>query len=188
MSTKQKIIEHATALVMQKGYHNWSYDHISKHVGIKKASIHYYFPSKESLVAEVLKIYIHAVFSKLDEIAREKCSNIKKIQELLSSYRASFESPNEICLCTILASDYQILTPEISSQLQSFYSKLLQWLTDTLKQGIKAKEFKKNINAESCAYLLISSLQGLLLLSMISTDPHVFDVSVEQFFSLIKDE
>lgn len=187
MTTKQEIIAHAMTLLMQKGYYNWSYEHISKHVGIKKASIHYYFPSKENLVAEVLKIYIHEIIIKLDEIVKEKSSNIKKIQKLIGAYRDSYESPNEICLCTILASDYHILSPEISEQLEFFYSKLHGWLTALLDKGIKAGEFK-TVDASSTAYLLISTLQGLLIISKIATDPKAFDLSVKQFFSLIKKE
>lgn len=183
-STREKIITEAMALIKQKGYHNWSYDHISKCVGIRKASIHYHFPSKENLVAEVLKIYIRDIFQKLESV---KGSNYEKILELIGAYRTSYQSPNEICLCTILASDYETLSEETAFELRTFYEKLHVWLTVLFQEGIKAKEFKKHIDAKTTAFLLISTLQGLLVTSKISKEK-VFDASVEQFFALIAEK
>ena len=49
MDRKEQILEVATELVQTRGYSAFSYQDLSKRLGITKASIHYHFPSKEVL-------------------------------------------------------------------------------------------------------------------------------------------
>lgn len=49
------IIEQSIRLFKEKGYSNTSLDDIASACGIKKASIYYYFPSRNSLTVSVLK-------------------------------------------------------------------------------------------------------------------------------------
>ena len=46
---KEQIIDLTFKLIQQKGYVAFSYDDISKQLGVTKASIHYHFEKKEDL-------------------------------------------------------------------------------------------------------------------------------------------
>lgn len=186
MDTKQQIITYAMSLLKQTGYHGWSYDHISKKVGIRKASIHYYFPTKALLVAEILKIYINDLFLKLEIISKSECTNYEKLQQLVDCYRLNYDSPHEICLCTILASDYQMLPIEIGEQLKIFYKKLNQWICTILRQGIIAKEFNKQLTIEPLAAVIVHMLQGLLITSKLSSEGQSFKLCMQQLDQLLK--
>jgi TetR/AcrR family transcriptional repressor of nem operon len=186
MSTRQEIIERAMLLLKQTGYHGWSYAHISKMVGIRKASIHHHFPKKEDLISEILKIYINEIFSKLDEVARSEVSNYKKLEKLIESYQASYYSPNEICLCTILASDYQMIPEEAAQQLREFYVRLDQWICGVLKQGIAEKEFAAHTQVEPLASVILNVLQGLLITSKISANKESFELCRDYIYSILK--
>ncbi|PGY05869.1 TetR/AcrR family transcriptional regulator, partial [Bacillus sp. AFS031507] len=50
---KVQIIDLAMQLIQQKGYVAFSYDDISKQLGVTKASIHYHFEKKEDLGAAI---------------------------------------------------------------------------------------------------------------------------------------
>lgn len=52
----EKILRTTDSLMMQRGYSAFSYADISEAVGIRKASIHYHFPSKAALVIAVLRL------------------------------------------------------------------------------------------------------------------------------------
>lgn len=55
-NTKERILKYSEQLMLSKGYNGFSFMDIAKIVGIKKASMHYHFPTKEDLaVAIVLK-------------------------------------------------------------------------------------------------------------------------------------
>lgn len=54
-STKEKIIEAMYRLTAQKGYDKASIGQISESIGIKKASVYYYFKSKEEIFLQMVR-------------------------------------------------------------------------------------------------------------------------------------
>ena len=48
-TTAEDILDRAEALIQTRGYSAFSYQDISDTLGIRKASIHYHFPSKTDL-------------------------------------------------------------------------------------------------------------------------------------------
>ena len=57
IDTKTELMVRAEDLVRGRGYSGFSYADLSEAVGIRKASIHHHFPTKELLVATVLRNY-----------------------------------------------------------------------------------------------------------------------------------
>jgi AcrR family transcriptional regulator len=55
--TRQVIMDTAQAMVQAKGYNALSFRELAKAVGIKSASIHYYFPTKGDLGAALARRY-----------------------------------------------------------------------------------------------------------------------------------
>ena len=54
-STKDKILEAMYMLIAEKGYDKSSIGQIADRIGIKKASIYYYFASKEEILLELVQ-------------------------------------------------------------------------------------------------------------------------------------
>ena len=54
---RDELLRHAENLVRRRGYSGFSYADVSERVGIRKASIHYHFPTKEIMVSTVLDSY-----------------------------------------------------------------------------------------------------------------------------------
>lgn len=52
-----RIMDHAQLLVQMVGYNGFSYADIAQKLGIRKATIHYYFPTKSGLCAGLLRRY-----------------------------------------------------------------------------------------------------------------------------------
>ena len=55
--TKTAIMDAAQELIQRGGVNAMSYQHISDAIGIRKASIHHHFPTKDSLIEAVLQRY-----------------------------------------------------------------------------------------------------------------------------------
>jgi TetR/AcrR family transcriptional repressor of nem operon len=53
--TKTSILDAAQALIQRGGANAMSYQHISDAIGIRKASIHHHFPTKEVLLEAVIQ-------------------------------------------------------------------------------------------------------------------------------------
>src|SRR5580698_10432746 len=56
--TREEILDRAEALIQTRGYSAFSYQDISDSLGIRKASIHYHFPSKTDLGIAVVDRYV----------------------------------------------------------------------------------------------------------------------------------
>ena len=71
-NTETKILEIGLALIQERGINGFSFADIAERIGIKKASIHYYFPTKLDLVKGVLAYYKHNFFVSLNAICHDK--------------------------------------------------------------------------------------------------------------------
>ncbi|MEO1520065.1 MAG: TetR/AcrR family transcriptional regulator [Cyanobacteria bacterium J06633_2] len=69
-NTAQKILDVAQDIVRRHGYSAFSYADISQQVGIRKASIHYHFPSKDELVKRLVMRYRDNISQQCDRISR----------------------------------------------------------------------------------------------------------------------
>ena len=65
MSKKDDLLKVAEVKVRQGGYNNFSFREIANEVGIKSASVHYHFPTKADLGAELAHQYTDAFLSAL---------------------------------------------------------------------------------------------------------------------------
>ena len=56
--TKSALLAEAEVLIRTQGYAAFSYADLSERVGIRKASIHHHFPTKELLGAALIDAYL----------------------------------------------------------------------------------------------------------------------------------
>ncbi len=64
--TRERIMESARLTVQDLGYGGLSFRELAKDVGIKSASIHYYFPTKGDLGEAILRRYVDRYAAFLD--------------------------------------------------------------------------------------------------------------------------
>ncbi len=84
--TEQKIVEAAKKVFLEKGFDGARMQHIADEAGINKASLHYYYRSKERLFD---KIFADAFMEFLPKIGRIMNSNIDffdKIKAIVEHY------------------------------------------------------------------------------------------------------
>lgn len=97
--TIERIIQSAENQARTGGYHGFSFREIAKDIGIKSASIHYHFPTKTDLAAELAKRYTEKFNGHLQAIS----DTDKGLEEQLSSYTALFyhaiKNDQKMCLC-----------------------------------------------------------------------------------------
>src|SRR5947209_18275602 len=70
--TAEQILDLAETLIQTRGYSAFSYQDIAASLGIRKASIHYHFPSKTDLGGGVVDRYIDRFATALSAIAEDQ--------------------------------------------------------------------------------------------------------------------
>jgi AcrR family transcriptional regulator len=84
--TRERILEVAEASLGEYGYHGTRLHEIARRVGIQKASLFHYFPSKEHLYHAVLEEGFGQTEETIREVLAAHANPIDKVRSLISAY------------------------------------------------------------------------------------------------------
>lgn len=166
VDTKNKILDVAQDLIQRLGVNAMSYHHISEAVGIRKASIHHHFPTKEDLLIEVLKRYQVGFTKIVDQIVNSDLSPSTKLRRYMELFEATLQEGNhdKACLCGMLGAELTTIGSSSAELVKSFYKENEDKLVKILKQGVEQGAFKIPGNIKSTAKMIFSFLEGGLLI------------------------
>src|SRR5450755_3943128 len=103
-----EILDVAERLVQTRGFNAFSYADIAAELGISKPALHYHYPSKQALGDALISRYSERFFRELDAIEAAEQDAGARLSAYVGLYR-SVLSANRMCLCGMLAAEYQTL-------------------------------------------------------------------------------
>jgi TetR/AcrR family transcriptional regulator, transcriptional repressor for nem operon len=169
--TAEQILDLAETLIQTRGYSAFSYQDIADSLGIRKASIHYHFPSKTDLGIAVVDRYVERFGAGLVAISEDQSQpSMAMLDFYVEPYVAYAKTPDRVCLSGALAGEILALPPELRSRVDGFFRTHQAWLTGILKRGVALGEFKLPAPASKVARLLFGALQGALLVKRTTGD------------------
>src|ERR1700728_2203229 len=132
--TAQRILDVAELLVQSRGYNGFSYADIAGELGITKASLHYHFASKAELGEALIERYSARFAQALEKIDSTTPGARAKLDAYASLY-ADVLRGDRMCLCGMLAAEYQTLPERMHGSVIRFFDHNLNWLADVLAEG-----------------------------------------------------
>lgn len=168
-STKSAILEHAELLIRTKGFSALSYNDIANIIGITKAGIHYYFPSKENLASVLISEYLIKFSTILDTLEMEKSTTRDK----LLSYSAIFTQGHDkdvLPLCCAMAAERTTLPLSLQELSKKLFVIQLDWLTKVVEEAIQSGEATNIQSSRNTAMFYLSTLEGASIISWIFND------------------
>lgn len=162
--TAEQILDAAQQMVQTRGYNAFSYADISAQVGIRKASIHYHFPSKSDLGSGLVARYREIFRKKRDQIDRQTDYPRRQLERYVQLYLDGLRD-ERMCLCGMLAADFTTLPQAVREEVKGFFADNEAWLTKVLVEGCKAGVIHCNEPAEVSAQLLLAGLHGAQLVA-----------------------
>ncbi|MEK5406712.1 TetR/AcrR family transcriptional regulator [Paenibacillus sp. FSL W8-0439] len=184
-NTLQEIMDIGLTLVQERGYNGFSYADIADAIGIRKASIHYHFPSKQDLVQAVLIRYRKEFMDKLQQIKDQPSSGKQKIESFFGLYRETLENNTKLCLCSMMAAELNSFPTEIRDELNKFFEANTVWSQQVLEKGKLDGEFSFTNPALEQAKALIAFVQGAQLLSRTSGNIEYYDSLVSSYMAAL---
>ncbi|NBD23726.1 TetR/AcrR family transcriptional regulator [Paenibacillus glycinis] len=163
-NTAELILDTAQAIVQEFGFNGFSYAHIAEKVGIRTASIHYYFPNKEDLGEALIMRYYSNFLASAARIDAETQNNLDKLRKFILLY----EGPVQVyctCLSVMLSTDLASLSGKVRDGVTQFFSANLAWLERVLEEGRAEGQLRFQGEAEVQAHQFMASLQGAQLLA-----------------------
>lgn len=160
--TAEKILDLSEQLVQQRGFNGFSYQDIADALGVRKASLHYHFPSKAELGAKLIERYREAVFSDLPA-PNASANPWTALDQFFAVFQGIADHGDRMCLAGMLAAEYGTLPDAMHRGLRLFYRDAESWLGVLLAKGRKAGKLVFEGSAKTQAEILVASLEGALL-------------------------
>lgn len=129
-TVRDQLLEHASALIRQRGYNGFSYRDLAELVGVKTSSIHYYFPAKDDLVLEVVRLYRERGQARLAAIDTS-LPLAEQARRYVNPLRNGIEL-NQICLAGMLSAEVMVLPDTIRTLLQAHFQMNEDWIAGLL--------------------------------------------------------
>jgi TetR/AcrR family transcriptional regulator, transcriptional repressor for nem operon len=174
MDTRDIILSSAQRLVQQRGYNGFSYADVAEEVGIRKASLHHHFPTKTDLGLALIERYTADFDAALQAISAAKVNANTKLARYVACYRESLAA-DRMCLCGMLATEALTLDAALLPKLKRFFDLNTEWLTTLLLAGRKDAQLQFSGAATDHSRVILSVLQGALMLARSTGDAADFD-------------
>ena len=169
--TAEQILDITQELIQARGFSAISYQDIADRVGIRKASIHYHFPTKFALGAAVIERYHRRLMATL---AAAEATPGASCRDLLAAYLEPFdrfvEGGDKVCLCGALAGEFAALPRAMQEQVSRFFTEQQAWLERLFERARAAGELRFAGTPRDAARLCFSALQGALLVRRATGD------------------
>lgn len=162
--TSQQILDIAQRLVQTRGFNAFSYADIANTLNVSKASLHYHFASKAKLGVRLIERYEDEFGRLLDGIDLGGGSATLKLQRYALVY-AHVLADQRMCLCGMLAAEFETLPKAMQAALDSFFALNERWLVNVLDEGRDAGTLHFEGPASEAAQYIISSLEGSMMMA-----------------------
>ncbi len=188
IDTRTAILDTAQELIQRAGVNAMSYADISAVVGIRKASIHYHFPTKDDLIAALLDRYNPYFLKLVDLIVASPESAEVKLRRYCGLFEATLSSgeQDKACLCGMLGAELATLKNPLVDRVTQFYQDNEMRLVQILIEGRESGVFKFPGDINAMAKLIFSLLEGGILIVRADGGINQFRAIVEQLLKLVK--
>ena len=175
-ATAMRMLDVAERLVQVRGYNGFSYADVAAELRITKAALHYHFASKADLGAALIDRYCDRLAASLAELAAAEPSAPARLRGYAAVYRDMLDG-ERLCLCGMLAAEYQTLPPVMQSAVIRFFTRNEAWLAEVLADGAAAGEIQLAVSAQDAAVALVAGLEGAMLVTRPFNDVARFDAA-----------
>jgi TetR/AcrR family transcriptional regulator, transcriptional repressor for nem operon len=162
--TASRILDVAERLVQTRGFNGFSYADVAAELKISKPSLHYHFPSKAELGEALIGRYAVRFADALAVIDDRGDDATAKLDAYASIY-ADVLKEQRMCLCGMLAADYDTLPPPMRDAVVRFFDQNEAWLTRVLEHGAEAGTLRLSGSASEAAQAIVGGLEGALLIA-----------------------
>lgn len=186
MKTEDKILDACEKLIQDRGYHGFSFADVAEVVGIRKASIYYYFPAKAELGQKTVNRYRSRM-----RVIREDWSEAENLDVLaaLDTYLepivALGHTPGASCLCGVLGGEFQSLPSIVQDEVSDFFDEHLRTLSRLFEIGRDRGVLRFQSDPAVMAKVAFSMIEGSMLIKRTCGDADVFEEVIGNLKTLL---
>jgi TetR/AcrR family transcriptional repressor of nem operon len=185
IDTANGILDVAEHLVQVRGFNAFSYADVARELGLTNAALHYHFPSKAELGEALIARYAVRFAGALVEIDESLADPLRKLDAYAELYAEVLRS-HRMCLCGMLAAEYETLSSGMQDAVALFFEKNEKWLAGVLRQGRDDGTLRFTGSAIEEARSIVSSLEGAMLIARSFGDIKRFQSAASHLLTAIR--
>ena len=186
-NTKDQILDVAQGLIQRQGLNAMSFQDLSDAVGIRKASVHYHFPSKDAMVSALLKRYLVDFDCAVQPILRSRSSGKNQLKRYCGLFVETLQTGNgeKGCLCGMLIAEMFSLDDEGTQLVRRFLRENLDYVREMIRVGVDDGSLTDTGDINSAAELVLATLEGGLLLARCEGGPKRLSTIIQRLLALL---
>lgn len=146
-----EIIAAAAKVFAQRGYHGASTQDIADVLGIRQASLYYYFDSKEAALEAVCRDGHEAYVERLRRIARSDASTSEKVGQVLLHHVA----PERLDFTLVFLRERRFLPGPARKRIRALELRYERAIERIIEQGILSGEFRPDLDARMATLAML---------------------------------
>jgi TetR/AcrR family transcriptional regulator, transcriptional repressor for nem operon len=184
--TATRILDAAERLVQVRGFNGFSYADVADELVVTKASLHYHFASKAELGEALITRYAARFAASLEKIATRPSDARAKLDAYAKLY-ADVLRDERMCLCGMLAAEYQTLPKRMQEAVLGFFDDNEVWLRAILEEGQREGTLRFSGSPAEAARMIVSGLEGAMLVARSYGDVARFRVAATRLMTSLSD-
>jgi TetR/AcrR family transcriptional regulator, transcriptional repressor for nem operon len=166
MANRQRVVEAALTLFMERGYAETSIGDVAEQAGILKGNLSYYFKTKSEMLEAVSDARMQELFERLQQRLPDQAT---PEQALMAFVQVTEDSAAELarvgCPVGSLASQLGKSDPALQPYASRILQALLAWLTEQFSREMAPEA------AAAHAEMLLTMMQGAAVMAHAFQDP-----------------
>ena len=186
-ATRQRIIQQAAEIFNQNGYAGTSLSEIMKATGLQKGGIYNHFGSKEELALAAFDFAVEQLQQRYQEALRGKRHAPQRLKAIVEAFCSIIGNPPIKGGCPLLntAIDSDDTHPILRARTQEAMDRWRGMIVKIVNLGIKKGEIQSSVSADHTATILISVLEGALMMSKLYGDHSHLHRATQHLFGYI---
>ena len=182
--TATRILDIAERLAQTRGFNGFSYADIASELGLTKASLHYHFPGKAELGEALIDRYATRFAAALASLREQQTDPRVALEAYVELYAAVLRG-DRMCLCGMLAAEYETLPASMQAAVIRFFDASEVWLEAVLDRGRREGSLQFAGAARDEARLLVGGLEGAMLVARPYGDSARFRTAADRLIAAL---
>jgi len=182
-STRERMLTATASLLQERGYLGTSLNDILQESGAPRGSVYYHFPGgKEELAREATEREVQKITDYLAAAFRESTGPAEAVRAYVEGAREHSRTSGYRLGCPVAS--LVLDSPEASSPISEVCRKALEEWHELLRDGLAAGGVLPE-RAGSLATLILTSVEGALILARSREDPEPLDAIADELAATV---
>ncbi len=171
-SSRDRILECAEAIILQKGFSSTSIDDILEKAAITKGGFFYHFDGKTGLARALVERYLiqdglvfHDLFKQADSLSENPLHQLLIFLKLLAELMGQLQDTHPGCLVVSFTYESHQINDEIRELIKKGLITWREMISSRLEKIIEKYPSDNEINTDVLADMFITTIEGGIILS-----------------------